>query len=46
MEADPAAYRAMNPPNGWGDSDGALDVLRQFRDACRKHTLTKVYISR
>ncbi|MDR3080970.1 MAG: hypothetical protein LBV60_08580 [Streptomyces sp.] len=34
MEADPARYRAMNPKNGWGNYEGALDYLRELRNAC------------
>lgn len=34
MEARPEHYRTMNPPNGWGDYDGALRFLRNIlRDA-------------
>ena len=33
LEADPEKFRAMNPPNGWGDYDSLLGVLRQMRDA-------------
>lgn len=33
LEGDPARYRAMNPPNGWGDYDRLLGVLREMRDA-------------
>ncbi len=36
MEADPEAYRALNPPNGWGDYEGALDYLRRFLEACEE----------
>lgn len=32
LEADPARYEAMNPPNGWGSYDGLLGVLREMRD--------------
>lgn len=31
METDPEKYRAMNPPNGWGDYDSLLGVLRDMR---------------
>lgn len=27
MKADPELYRGMNPANGWGDYDGALQFL-------------------
>lgn len=33
LEADPARFQAMNPPNGWGDYDSLLKVLREMRDA-------------
>ncbi len=32
LEVDPDRYRAMNPPNGWGDYDQLLDILREMRD--------------
>lgn len=37
MEADPDHYRAMNPKNGWGDYQGALDYLRRLAEACAQH---------
>lgn len=33
LEAEPERFRAMNPPNGWGDYDSLLEVLRAMRDA-------------
>ena len=33
LEADPERYRAMNPPNGWGDYGTLLKVLREMRGA-------------
>ncbi|RKN61884.1 hypothetical protein D7231_31930 [Streptomyces klenkii] len=45
MESDPAKYEAMNPPNGWGDYDGALNYLRRLRDACLAHPNATVHIS-
>ncbi|WP_407563347.1 hypothetical protein [Streptomyces sp. 184] len=45
METHPEAYRAMNPPNGWGDYEGALDYLRRLGDACRAHPKTTIHIS-
>lgn len=33
MESDPEKYRALNPPNNWGDYDSFLKVLRDMRDA-------------
>lgn len=34
MEDDPAKYEAMNPPNGWGNYDGALELLRTLLEWC------------
>ena len=34
MTLDPAAYKALEPANGWGNYDGALRFLMAFRDAC------------
>jgi hypothetical protein len=33
LEADPARFRAMNPPNGWGDYDSLAKVLTEMRNA-------------
>lgn len=33
----PGRFRAMNPPNGWGDYDGALSFLERLLAACRAH---------
>lgn len=33
LEANPARFEAMNPPNGWGTYDGLLKVLSDMRDA-------------
>jgi hypothetical protein len=45
METDPDRYQAMNPPNGWGDYDGALEFLRKLRDACVEHPAGRIWIS-
>lgn len=45
MEANPARYEAMNPPNGWGNYEGALDYLRSLRDACAEHPKATIRIS-
>lgn len=45
MEADPDKYRAMNPGNGWGNYEGALDYLRDLRDACAAYPNATIHIS-
>lgn len=43
MEADPDAYRALNPQNGWGSYDGALAFVRAILDGCRAHPKATVW---
>lgn len=45
MTAEADTYRAMNPPNGWGDYDGALTFLCDLRAACVKHPKTTLRVS-
>jgi len=35
MRSEPDAYRAMNPPNGWGSYDGAIAWLDRLVSECR-----------
>lgn len=35
MHDDPERYMAMNPSNGWGNSDGALETLKTLASWCR-----------
>lgn len=39
-------YEAMNPPNGWGNHDGAARYLETLLAACRDHPKTTIRISR
>lgn len=34
---DPATYRAMNPSNGWGTYDQAVEVFADFIETVRPH---------
>ncbi len=34
MEASPEVYEAMNPESGWGNVEGALDLLYQLLGWC------------
>ena len=34
MRSEPAKYRAMNPPNGWGNYASLIPVLERLVDAC------------
>ena len=44
FDADPEKYRALNPPNGWGNFDDFRERLIRLRDAVPGHpTRWKVY---
>ena len=32
-----AAFRALEPSNGWGNLDGARDVMKRLRTAAKEH---------
>lgn len=36
---------AMNPPNGWGNYDGALNYLRKILEACNENLTGTIYVS-
>lgn len=38
--------RALNPPNGWGDADGALRWLEKWLAASEKHPTATIEVSR
>ena len=37
LRRDPDRYKDLNPPNGWGDYDGAVEVISALAAACAKH---------
>jgi hypothetical protein len=48
MKDNPEKYQAMNPPNGWGTYDSALDYLEQIYHMCtifRGAAGVKIYVS-
>ena len=44
MERDIERYRAMNPPNGWGDADTALVSLQRLVLWCEQHPNAKWWV--
>lgn len=46
METDPAAYKLMDPPNGWGSYETCLDFLRSIHAACVEHPACSISVSR
>ena len=46
MEKYPDVYRELNPPNGWGDYESALEYLTRMRDMAQQHPACTIRISR
>lgn len=44
MQAEPEKYRAMNPKNGWGNYEGALETLVKLREACERYPTGTVVV--
>ena len=45
MKAQPEVYKALNPENGWGNYDVALEFIEKLLDACKKHPKARIAIS-
>jgi len=37
MMVNKQEYTKMNPPNGWGNYEGALEYLKKILQACKNH---------
>ena len=46
MAEAPEHFRTMEPSNGWGDYEGAVEYLRWIADRCRAWPLARVEVSR
>lgn len=46
MAGEPDKFRAMEPPNGWGNYKGARDYLTDLLEGCVAHPKTTIYVSR
>jgi hypothetical protein len=46
MKNEPARFKAMNPPNGWGDYDSCIEFLAAIADACERDPEATVQVSR
>ena len=44
MKANPDDYRALNPSNGWGNYEGAMDFVAQLLTACKEHPKASVWV--
>ena len=45
METKPEKYKALNPPNGWGDYKTALDYLEKILDGCEYNPKCKIIVT-
>jgi hypothetical protein len=46
MKADPARFKALNAPNGWGTYDNFVPWLERLLSACREYPDATVEVSR
>jgi hypothetical protein len=37
LRDDPERFKALNPPNGWGTYEGAIEFCDRLADACSRH---------
>ena len=44
MRRAPAKFKKLNPANGWGSYEGALESLCWLLEACKEHPLATVQI--
>lgn len=44
MALDPEHFRALNPPNGWGSYEGAVEFLQWLQMQCIKHPKATVLV--
>lgn len=42
MTDNPQEYEEMNPDNGWGDYDGALNYLVELLEGCKKFPNSRI----
>ncbi|WP_240416463.1 hypothetical protein [Paenibacillus periandrae] len=45
MISNPEKYKAMNPPNGWGNYEGALAYVQKLLHECEKNPNSTIEVS-
>lgn len=45
MKNNPDLFIPLNPPNGWGDYETALEFLNNILDSCKKYPKTIIQVS-
>ena len=46
MQKHPEKYVPLNPLNGWGDYNGAIEFLEEVIKACENNPESEIYISK
>lgn len=46
LESDPEKFKALNPPNGWGNYRGLVGFVRNYLFACEQDPDADVSVSR
>lgn len=46
LRAEPDKFKALNPPNGWGDYDGLVGFVAGYLAACQAHPAATVRVWR
>ena len=46
MEGDPARFQKLSPANGWGSYEAFVPWVKEYLQACIKHPLAKIEVSR
>lgn len=46
MKAEPEKYRALNPVNGWGKYESAVEFLEKFLQACYENSSAVITVSK
>lgn len=43
---EPDRFKAMNPPNGWGNYEGLVEFVTEYLHACQENRDAEVCVSR
>lgn len=46
LRADPKTFKALNPPNGWGNYDGLVQFVSDYLAACIANPDADIEVSR
>ena len=44
LRAAPERFEALNPPNGWGTYEGAVEALEQLAEVCAAHPRARLAV--